>query len=323
MSETIENDIVKTEFVRNTILMKQFRKISGLCGTDFFIVPLKGISLLFTIYKDGYLRNVGDIDILVAPENLDAFTDKLKEAGYIYRSAKSPASRIKAKRKIDMIHTDPKYCDLDIHIDLITKKFFKESTGDFTSWAMTRLMQTDDPSVCLLSPVDEWLYLALHYCFHLFSGEKWLNDLMILQTNFSDEEMNELVEIANRFCLQRVVTAVRSCLIQKYGIDKIRIPFLYKNKSSIFNLLLRKPEIKFRHRLSDRIIAGYWEFLFIDETKAFLKAYRHLLFPYFSVFCSIYNSGSRIVFFLMYPVHILLIFLSSILFFPLFIHKYS
>jgi hypothetical protein len=318
MQNTLKENDLEADFARNIILVNQFYKLVNLGGTTCRVIPLKGISLLLSLYKNNYSRNVGDIDLFVDENQVDDFINKLKATGYSPRNSETHTSRLKSKRKFDMVHSDPRYCDLDIHVDLITKKFFRITTGDFTSFALQRLRKTDlkGSTVYLLSPVDEWLYLAQHYCFHLFSGKKWLSDLYLLQSGFSDKEICELVEIARKYHFERIVTAVSICLKNNYEKEKIKIPVIVEKKYCIFELLLRKSNARFTNIISDRIIAAFWEFVFIDSAKSRIYAYMHLLFPPSSVFQSIYHFHSRF-FLLLYPFHLLLVLLASVLFFSL------
>jgi hypothetical protein len=242
------------------------------------IVPLKGISLLLSIYKDDYSRNVGDIDIFVPENNLETLITNLKKIGYVFRN-QNINYRLHSKHKFDMIHSGNKSCDLDIHTDLINKKFYRTSTGDFTSFALKRLTKTiyKHQPIFLLSPVDEWLYLAQHYCFHLFSNDKWLIDLYLLQCRFSSEEIVELLAVAKKFHFERVVTAVSRCLKSKYPQKEVKIPEIITKKHYIFDLL--SCERKYAYTLTNRIIAIYWEFVFIYHFFPRLKPYLKLNFP--------------------------------------------
>jgi hypothetical protein len=219
-----------------------------------------------------------------------------------------------------MVHPDARRVDVDVHVDLVNKKFFRLSTGDFTSFALSRLIEAGDRRAWRLSPVDEWLYLAQHYCFHLFSNDKWLADLYLLQRRFTGEEVTELVTIAGRFHFRRVVTAAARCLENNYPRDEIRIPALVAGRHRFFDALTRAPGRKFARTLPNRVIAFYWEFIFIDEPRQRLNAYLRLLVPAPVIFKDIYSCASRISYAL-YPLHALGVLLTSILFLPLFYFK--
>jgi hypothetical protein len=321
-NHTIENREV-VDFIRNSIILNQFIKITKLSGKTGYIIPLKGVSLLFTVYSNDYSRNVGDIDFLIPGQDVKELIETLEEKGYLLRSKRATSLRLKAKRKFDMVHRDSRFCDLDIHTDLITKKFFRLTTGDFTSFALTRLrtITHQDTTVSLLSPVDEWLYLAQHYCFHLFSEDKWLKDLYLIQKQFSDEDVVNLQKVADSFGFNRIVTAVSHRLNMKYEDDDVKIPFTLKRIPFFFNFLLKKSNAVYERKLTDRIIASYWEFLFIDKASARLRAYLKLLFPARALLGTIYTAYSPVLFVILYPFHLIITLLSSLLFIPLLLFK--
>ena len=310
-----QNEPNEIEFVRNTILVNQFYKIVTLCGDECPIVPLKGMSLLFSIYKDNYARNVADIDFLVTEENVPNIVEKLESIGYHFRKNHEKLNvRLSTKHKFDMINLDNRFCDLDIHINLINKKWFKLSTGDFNSFALSRIktIEYKNLNINILSEIDEWLYLAQHYCFHLFSNDKWFKDLYLIQKKFSNADIIELTTTAHHFHFERIVTAVSRRLKDNYQQDEIKIPEMLTKKRLIFDSISSK-NLKYAHKFSNRIIAIYWEFIFIHSCKSRISAYLHLLFPRMCILMDIYNC-KPMTSLLLYPLHIILVLLSSILF---------
>lgn len=316
----MDNDIEleQIEFVRNTLLVNHFCKILSACKNECTVIPLKGMSLLFSTYKD-YSRNVGDIDLFVFEKDVEKFMNHLNNFGYVPRTPKMNKIRLQAKGKFDMIHPNKKYCDLDIHINLINKKWFKLSIGDFTSFALTRIqiIKYNNLNISVLSKTDEWLYLAQHYCFHLFSNDKWLKDLYLIQKNFTGTDIIELTITARNFHFERIVTAVSRCLKNKYPQNEIKIPEILTKKSFLFDYICSE-NLKFAYKFSNRMIAFYWEFIFISNRKSRINTYLHLLFPKLYVMMDIYRCKSLIGL-LLYPIHVMLILFSSILFIPILI----
>ncbi|MDR1274352.1 MAG: nucleotidyltransferase family protein [Odoribacteraceae bacterium] len=305
--------------VRNILLLNQFSEMLPSPGEALRVVPLKGISLLLDLYKDDYARDVGDIDLLVPARDLQAVIARLEELGYAFKNRVD--DRLRSKRKFDMIHPDARRADVDVHVDLVNKKFYRLSTGDFTAFALSRLIKPgrDHLDAWRLSPVDEWLYLAQHYCFHLFSNDKWLTDLYLLQRRFTREEVAELVAVAARFHFRRVVTAVARCLANNYPRDEIKIPALVAGRHRLFDALTRPPGRKFARSLPNRVIAFYWEFIFIDDPRRRFNAYLQLLVPAPVIFRDIYNRTSKISYAL--PLHAAGVLLTSLLFLPIFYFK--
>ncbi|MDR2057674.1 MAG: PqqD family protein [Dysgonamonadaceae bacterium] len=77
---------------------------------------------------------------------------------------------------------------------------------------------------------------------------------------------------------------------------------------------------RYSYTFFGRMVAIYWEFIFIDRFKSRLKAYLHLLFPRLNVLSDIYCFRSKMICFA-YPVHLLLVLVSSILFQPIIMVK--
>lgn len=299
-----QNEVNEIEFVRNTILVSQFYKLVELCGDEYPIIPLKGMSLLFSIYKDNYARNIADIDFFVEEKNVPNLVEKLKSIGYRFRKNHERVNvRLRAKHKFDMVNFDNRFCDLDIHTNLINKKNFSTSANSFTNFALFRLQPRthNNVKILFLNPVDEWIYLAQHYCFHFFSNEKWLHDLFLIQNSFSDAEIVELTTIAKEFHFERIVTAVSLKLKQQYDSATIKISELTSIWRSLDFVLSYKPKNKFVHK----ILVIYWRFLFIDSKKTRNKAYLKLFSVELNYLADTYQCN-RFVAFLLIPIHLLL-----------------
>ena len=307
-----QEEVNEIEFVRNTILVNQFYKIFRLCGEDCPIVPLKGMSLLLSIYKDNYARNIADIDFFVAKENVPKLVEKLEKIGYRFRKNHEKLKvRLNTKHKFDMVNIDNRFCDLDIHTDLINKKFFKFSTGKFSDFAINRLQTKiiNDLKIPFLNPIDEWIYLAQHYSLHFFSNDKWLHDLFLIQNNFSNLELAELINIAQKYHYERVVTAVALKLKQKYNPEAIKIPELISKWDSLDFVLSYKKKNKFVHK----ILVIYWRFLFIDNKTTRNKAYLKLFSLNLNYLSDVYQCN-KITAIILIPIHFLLCIFSLLSF---------
>jgi hypothetical protein len=286
------------------MLVNQFHKIVALCGDDCPIVPLKGISLLFGIYRDDYARNIADIDFFVEEKNVPNLVEKLESIGYRFRKNHRRLNiRLAAKHKFDMVNPDPRFYDLDIHTSLINKKNFQDSDENFTDFAMSRLQTKtyNNTRIAFLNPVDEWIYLAQHYCLHFFSNDKWLHDLYLIRNNFSGSEMAELAMIAKTFHFERIVTAVNVKLKRQYDAETIKIPEPISKWRSLNFVLSYKPRNKFVHK----ILVVYWRFLFIDTRQARNKAYAKLFSTELNYLAETYQC-SKLTAFLLIPIHLLL-----------------
>jgi len=311
------NESNELEFARNTILVNQFCKIVTLCGDDCPIVPIKGISLLFTIYKDNYARNMADIDFLVAEKNVPRLVEKLESIGYRFRkNHNNLKTRLNLKHKFDMVNVNNRFCDLDIHTGLINEKFVQDTSENFTDFTISRLQTRtyNNLKLFFLNPVDEWIYLAQHYCFHFFSRDKWLHDLYLIQAGFSNSDITELITISQKFHFERIVTVASLKLRQQYGIETIKIPPLISKWHSLNFILSYKPQNKFAHKM----VIIHRRSLFIDNKKTRNKAYLKLFIPKLNYLSDTYHCN-KFVAFLLIPIHLLLSLLSLLSFWLIYV----
>lgn len=288
---------------RTLMLQAQFEEISriaeGLCN----IVPLKGISLLQTIYNKDFDRAVGDIDILIFPENkLPEFIQRLQNHGYIpqFRYLQS-ASAKEIKRKVAMI--SPKNClysDVDIHTAFVSKKFYCRYTKHFNEDALLRCNKTKE-NVYFMDDADQWLYLAQHACFHLFTEKKWLRDLFLLWNGFSKSDKEVLKKRIFQYNFRRVVTATFHFLHKAYPDFNPEISFEADTDKRFCRFISNiSGSARFKRRMT---VKYFYEFMFIDKKQDRKKAFMRLAFPSLSLMMTIYRSKNIYLLLLLYPLH--------------------
>lgn len=86
---------------RNTILLNEFVKIqSAFQARDIALMPLKGMALLFSVYKNLGLRPMTDIDFLIKKEDAEKAKDLLLDLGFKKDDAPFNYSKIKGRKRI-------------------------------------------------------------------------------------------------------------------------------------------------------------------------------------------------------------------------------
>ncbi len=301
-----EVNIATINAVRGLLILKDFGELVQECGEICRIVPLKGVSLLLTLYRDSFARHVGDIDILIYPrECLPGLKALLVRKGYSpeRESATSP-EELKYKHKCTF--KSPGKVDVDVHVDFITKKFFSKTCGTFSKDAFGRCYPYDfgGTEIYLMDQVDQWLLLAQHACFHLFCGEKWIKDLYLLQTAMTEKELQKLDLLARHYGLGKIVNVTLYHLEKHYGTDTLRISEIEGCRQPLLMKFIKKYDRPFLRSVRDRFIAAYWEFIFIDKRNAQFKAFMALLFPGLGMLMSIYKWRIKALVLLFYPIHI-------------------
>lgn len=306
--ETTYN-VTTTDFAQQAqvlICLDAFDRICAKAKGRFRIVPLKGIDLVRSLYAETLDRELKDIDLLVIPaERAMGFIEMLKNDGYQQEfSFALDEAALRKKRKVSMISPSECIPNVDVHIALITKKFFSHTINGFNEDAISRLKYADEV-VSVLDDVDRWLYLASHLAFHFLEGEKWYRDLVLLMECFDDEAISTLVKRTEQYNFERVVGAV--CVRMQFWyssvVSHINIAQLLPDKSGkrflrYIDFMMSHPK-RLGHGL--RLARYYWEFLFISKTKQRRYSFISLIFPSLGNIQNIYRCHALIAILLYLP----------------------
>lgn len=310
-----------TDFERQVqamILLDAFEKISakakGLCR----IVPLKGIDLLRSLYSETLDRELNDIDLLVFPaEKAKEFIELLQQDGYRPEfSFALDEAALNKKRKVSLISHLERMPNIDVHLALVTKKFFSHTINGFNQDAISRTKAVDEV-ISVLDDVDRWHYLATHLAFHFLDGDKWYRDLALLLERFSEEQRRTLIYRTKQYDLERVVAAVCARMQSKYPdtASLVNIEQLLPDKSGkrflrYMRFIEAHPK-RVGHGL--RLARYYWEFVFISKKEQRRHSFFSLMFPSLGNLQNIYRCHKFFAL-LLYIPHILINSLGIFLF---------
>ena len=150
-----------------------------------------------------------------------------------------------AKKKISLLSTSPCRVNVDIHFALVTKKFFSPTTSTFNADAFARQKSGR------LDSVDNWLFLAQHGCFHLFSDSKWIRDLDIVYQSFTDDERRRMESWLGDHMIFVRTPEGKNVLISIDSRVSQHNPF-YKALKAVDNTLLRRQSFCFRIILAEK-----------------------------------------------------------------------
>ena len=192
-------NVTATDFAQQAhalICLDAFDKLCVKAKGNFRLVPLKGIDLVRFLYADTLDRELNDIDLLVIPAGRAmGFIELLQRDGYRPEfSFALDEAALRKKRKVSMLSPSERVPNVDVHIALVTKKFFSHTINGFNEDAVSRLKVVDEV-VSVLDNVDRWLYLASHLTFHFLEGDKWYLDLALLMERFDEEERLTLLRL--------------------------------------------------------------------------------------------------------------------------------
>lgn len=317
--ETLYNDtpIDLRRQVQALLFLRAFDDLCAKAAGRFRLVPLKGIDLLRFLYSDTLDRELNDIDVLVnPPDRALEFIGLLQDEGYRpeFPFALDKAA-LEGKKKVSMIAPPGRLPNVDVHLALITKKFFSATINNFNRDAISRIKDVNDV-VSNLDDVDRWLYLAAHLSFHFLEGEKWYRDLALLIARLDGEELSILRERTELYNFERVVGAVWTRMQHKYPdigrqIDTSQL--LVKSGKRFVRyvgFMAARPE-RFGHGL--RLGRYYWEFLLVSKRKDRCRAFLRMMIPSFGNMQNIYRCRASFAI-LLYVPHILINILGIFLF---------
>ncbi len=293
-----------------------FDKICAKSKGRFRIVPLKGIDLIRSVYSDTLDRELKDIDLLVIPaERAMEFIRSLQADGYHPEfSFALDEAAMNTKRKVSMISPSERIPNVDVHIALVTKKFFSATINGFNSDSISRLKVVDEV-VSELDDIDRWLYLSSHLAFHFLEGGKWYRDLILLMERYDDEDVSTLINRAKQYNFERVVAAVCTRIHPSEATGRVDITQLLPDKQgkrflNYINSMAAHPE-RLGHGF--RLARYYWEFIFISKKKQRIHSLLNLVFPALGNMQNIYRCHALPAI-LLYIPHILMNTLGLLLF---------
>ncbi len=169
--------------VRNRLLARGLGTILGrFARAGFPIIPLKGVALAESLYRDVSLRVCSDVDILVPRRAVGHAIELMQADGF------RGADRYHARAtEIDLLlRSNMEYClgsppasfqyVLELHWDIAWRWRADSEMVDHL-WADARPGTVLGADAWALSPEWELLYLALHAARHRWSALKWLVDI--------------------------------------------------------------------------------------------------------------------------------------------------
>lgn len=199
---------------RNLVLLSALEDLELDCGREGLrVLVLKGAALLCCAYQDPGLRPMEDLDILVRPEDREAFTRMLAGAGY------SP------RRDRDNMFSRGE-TTIDLHVHALNTDRVPGRTGLFPA-GMDPVWEGAVPlgpgSHSLYRPGDETFILLLcqHALKHSFSRLIWLADIRQMLSGKNARFHDALSREASRLSQEK---ALGYCLYLLHGLLGFRVP---------------------------------------------------------------------------------------------------
>ncbi len=252
------NQIYYQSFSRNILLYEHFRKIQQVfTANKIDAVPLKGIYLAETIYKDIGLRQMSDIDLLVKPECTDNCIKILMDLGYI-ATGRSKTEFIKNKGVAKHLPTMSLH---GIWVEIHFRIFIDNSTHSIdimNFWGNAKPINIFNTPTLTLSAEDMLLYLCIHLEKHFNEGKIQLyqfSDLIgILEKHKNDFDWDIFLLSCEKYHCIKNVSKILS-ILQKF----FQVSFPDK---------IKKKLLQYRDHYTNDLFISY---LKCDENEIFAK----------------------------------------------------
>lgn len=184
--------------------------LAALHSAGIVAAQLKGTGLADRVYPAGWVRRATDVDLIVAPAELEAALSALAVIGY---SEASPALGKYYRRHH---HDVPLRRELSPPLDLHAAGL----AGLGTLVPCADLLRADGA----LDPAAEVVYLAAHGAAHLFERPLWVLDIALAVAAAGSLNLSHLDAIADRWHLRRAWRIARIVVHRQLGRSALPWP---------------------------------------------------------------------------------------------------
>ena len=175
---------------------------------------LKGPILSERLYDEPTVRISTDLDILISPTDLDRAVTALETLGY--KAQTGPAGRYYRRHHHHLSLERPSGPQVELH--------FRGFTGLGTEIPAEKLLvhcvrnqSPRGPNYLVLSPEDEFLFLAVHAAGHGFARLIWLYDLKIWLRKFPSVRWPVVFSRARRWQVETALGFALKYLQRRFG----------------------------------------------------------------------------------------------------------
>ncbi len=232
---------------RNMILYEHFSKVMEVfAAKNIQVIPLKGIYLAETLYKDIGLRQMSDIDLLVKTERAEECIQILSEAGF-QESSRHKSEFIKEKGSAK--HLPPMVMD-DVMVEIHYRMLIDDSVHavDIEEyWQDAKPVSLHHSAVLSLSPEHLFQFLCIHLERHFNEGKIKLYHFVDL-IGILDAHQND-------FNWQKFI---QSCVNNQCKRNVFRILFLLEQYfSASFPEHIRQEALKYGDKPTEFLFEAY------------------------------------------------------------------
>jgi hypothetical protein len=209
-AEAVPPEIWKAFLLHNTDQVLVYRElarsldevVATLNEAGIRVCTLKGPALASRLYDEPAIRVSTDLDLLVAPDDLDRAVRALRARGYVGGSEATTSYLLRHSHHLDFAKTGA--AAIELH--------FQAYVGFGVTVPASALLDraveyafSDHCNVLVPSVEDELMYLAVHAAGHSFVRLSWLYDMKILVMKNPQLNWDDVVNRSDRLGISTAV----------------------------------------------------------------------------------------------------------------------
>ena len=195
--------------VQNIAMTAELSRLLALMNAnDIETLPYKGPILTQTLYKRLDLRQFGDLDIIVQPQDVAIVESLLIEEGYWPYFGKKTAAQLSTYMKAKTEHTyDFYHKGKDIFIEIHWRFWppFFSSVNPKEIWPRRESTTLAGATVSTFPIEDYLIVLCMHGSRHMWERLAWLCDIALLVRRYPDLDWQKTLSTAERWGVKRML----------------------------------------------------------------------------------------------------------------------
>ncbi len=198
---------IRENLLNNLQLVACFHEmIRGADARGLRLFCFKGPVLAAAEYGSLSVRAAGDIDLLVAPEDVDQACEVLKEAGF------RPVETLRGRHYREFHFHLPFESSSGVEVELhwsISREYLRVAFDFSELWARRQYFDLQDGRVPILSPEDHFLILCVHGTRHVWERLIWICDLRAVVENHPGFDWDRVrAEASRKGCFRMMLLGV-------------------------------------------------------------------------------------------------------------------